>query len=77
MYSSRDITVSIHNNDNPFRILTEHVGEGNSNIVARGKYINPIERDIKTLKERVCCVVHYLSFRKHPAKNDGIFDLLC
>ena len=44
----------------------EFLKPGTLHIYSRDEHIGPIERDFRTIKERLRCTVHYLPYKRHP-----------
>ena len=62
MYSNRGFSIDMYKGDNAFRMLTDDIGEGCLNIVGRKEHVEPIERYIRTIKERTSGYVLILAF---------------
>ena len=56
MCTNRCFSINMYNGDNAFRMLTDDIGEGYLNIVGRKKHVGPIERSIRTIKEKARCM---------------------
>ena len=63
MYTNRGFSINMYKGDNAFRMLTDDIGEGCLNIVGRKEHVGPIERYIRTIKERTRCMCWYLPFK--------------
>ena len=62
MYTNIGFSINIYNRYNAFRMLTDDIGEGCLNIVGRKEHVGPIERSIRTIKEKGSVYVLVLAF---------------
>jgi hypothetical protein len=62
--TQRGFKIVAFNGDNEFEALREHLSPTPLNVVARGKHVGPIERLVRTIKERVRCSCQSLPYKK-------------
>ena len=65
-FTQRGIKIIAYNGDNEFEKLRDHVAPAALNIVARGEHLGPIERSVRTIKERVRCSCHAIPYKRIP-----------
>ena len=63
-FTQRGFKITAYNGDNEFEKLREHVSPTALNIVARGEHLGPIERSVRTIKERVRCSCHAIPYKR-------------
>jgi hypothetical protein len=65
-FTQRGFSIAAYNGDNEFEKLRDHLSPTTLNIVARGEHVGPIERSIRTIKERVRCSCQGLPYKRIP-----------
>jgi hypothetical protein len=63
-YTQRGFKIVAFNGDNKFETLREHLRPTPLHIVGRGEHVGPIERSVRTIKERVRCSCQSLPYKK-------------
>jgi hypothetical protein len=63
-FTQRGFKIVAFNGDNEFETLREHLSPTPLNVVARGEHMGPIERSVRTIKERVRCSCQSLPYKK-------------
>ena len=70
VYMKRGFRINTFLMDGQFDVIRGNLSELNItlNTVARGEHVPEVERQIRTIKERVCCVYATLPFTKIPSR---------
>jgi hypothetical protein len=63
-YTQRSFEIVAFNGNNEFETLRKHLSPTLLNIVGRGEHVGPIERPVRTIKERVRCSCQSLPYKK-------------
>jgi len=75
-YSARGINVTAIHGDNEFNIkeLKNHFAPTLIHICGKEEHVGPIERAIRTIKERTRCSCHAIAISLLPKNNDYRYD---
>ena len=66
LYQSRGLIVEQVNGDNEFECIREDIRPILLNITAADKHVSPVERSIRSIKDRTRCQVQSIPYTKYP-----------
>ena len=66
LYQSRGLIVEQINGDNEFECIREDIRPILLNITAADEHVSPVERSIRSIKDRTRCQVQSLPYTKYP-----------
>ena len=66
IYEARGLTITHVHADSKFKCIQNSIRPALLNLVAPGKHVSEVERSIRTIKERVRCMIHGLPYSTYP-----------
>ena len=66
MYHVRGLTITQITSDNDFNCIRDNIRPIFLNVVAADEHVSPVERSIRTIKDRTRCHVHNLPYSHYP-----------